>query len=254
MSSEKIYGIHAVLAAVTKNSDKVDRIWLRQGKKNKKHSEIILQAETAKINTNWVTKSELEHLVGRDAVHQGVVASIESQNVGSDNDLAVLLDNLTTAPMLLLLDGLMDPHNLGACLRTADATGVHGVILPKNKGATVNATVCKVASGAAENIAIFEVSNLARTMQMLKQRGIWIIGTADQAKKNLFATDLNGPLAIVMGSEDKGLRRLTQTECDQLVSIPVSGSVGSLNVSAAAAVCLYEVVRQRGLSKSHNQQ
>jgi len=250
MSSEKIYGIHAVLAAVTKNSDKVDRLWVLRGKNNKKYSDIILKAEAAKLNVDWVGKPELEKLVGRGVVHQGIVASVQSLGIGSDNDLAALLDNLSAEPMLLLLDGLMVTHNLGACLRTADAAGVHAVILPKNKGVTVNATVCKVASGAAENIAIFEVSNLARTINMLKQRGIWVVGTSDKAKTSLYKTDLNGPLAMIMGSEGKGLRRLTETECDHLVSIPVSGSVESLNVSAATAVCLYEAVRQRALKEN----
>lgn len=251
MSSDKIYGTHAVLAAITKNSGKVDRVWLQQGKRNKKQNEIVTHAELKKINIAQTTKQELDKLAGRNAVHQGVVASVRTADTGSDNDLESLLDNLATDPLLLLLDGVMDPHNLGACIRTADAAGVHGVILPKNRGAAVNATVCKVASGAAEHIAIFEVSNLARTINKLKQRGIWVIGTAGTARQTLYESDLGGPVALVMGSEGKGLRRLTRDECDQLVSIPISGSVESLNVSAASAVCLYEIVRQRALKSSN---
>lgn len=250
MSSEKIYGIHAVLAAVSKNNGNVERLWIQRGKGNKKYSDIIEKAETAKLNVSWADKNELDKLVDHGAVHQGVIASIKNISVGTDNDLNEMLDNLTAQPMLLILDGVMDPHNLGACLRTADAAGVHGVILPKSKGVTVNATVCKVASGAAENISIFEVSNLARTIGNLKQRGIWIIGTADKAEQEIFSIDLSGPVAIAMGNEGKGLRRLTQEECDHLAAIPVHGSVSSLNVSAATAVCLYETVRQREVRKT----
>ncbi|MFV1992725.1 MAG: 23S rRNA (guanosine(2251)-2'-O)-methyltransferase RlmB [Acidiferrobacterales bacterium] len=253
MALEKIFGIHAVLAAIEKNASSVDQIWLLKGQKNKKHPDIVKASELAGIRTNRVTRFELDKMVGRDAVHQGVVASIHGLPVGTDNDLMQLLEQLVDIPLLLVLDGVLDPHNLGACLRTADAAGVHGVILPKNRGVPVNATVRKVASGAAENVAIFEVSNLARTLNQLKQKGVWIIGTADKAESTLYDTDLSGPVAIIMGSEDKGLRRLTETECDQLASIPMAGSVTSLNVSAATAVCLYEANRQRSVGKYNGQ-
>lgn len=252
MALEKIFGIHAVLAAIEKNSGSIDQIWLQKGQK-KKHQDIIKASELAGIRSNWVARFELDKMVGRGVVHQGVVASIHSLPVGNDNDLMQFLAQLVETPLLLVLDGVLDPHNLGACLRTADAAGVHGVILPKSRGVPVNATVRKVASGAAENVAIFEVSNLARTLNQLKQKGVWIIGTADKADSTLYDTDLSGPVAITMGSEDKGLRRLTETECDQLVSIPMAGSVTSLNVSAATAVCLYEANRQRGLVNNGEQ-
>jgi len=250
MALEKIFGIHAVLAAIKKNASSIDQIWLQKGQKNKKHIDIIRLSESAGIRSSWVARFELDKMVGRETVHQGVVASVHGLPVGTDNDLMHLLERIDEKPLLLVLDGVLDPHNLGACLRTADAAGVHGVILPKSRGVPVNATVRKVASGAAENVAIFEVSNLARILKLLKQKGVWVIGTADKAESTLYDTDLRGPVAIIMGSEDKGLRRLTQTECDQLVSIPMSGSVTSLNVSAATAVCLFEANRQRKLVKN----
>ncbi len=245
MALEKIFGIHTVLAAIKNNTSSVEQVWLPKGQKNKKHLDIIKAAETTGIRSNWVTRIELDRMVGRDAVHQGVVASIHGLPLGNDNDLMSSLEQMSDIPLLLVLDGVFDPHNLGACLRTADAAGVHGVILPKSRGVTVNATVRKVASGAAENVAIFEVSNLARTLDQLKQKGVWIIGTTDKTDATLYDTDLSGPMALIMGSEGKGLRHLTQTECDLLVSIPMAGSVSSLNVSAATAVCLYEANRQR---------
>ena len=250
MALEKIFGIHAVLAAIEKNTTSVDQIWLQKGQKNKKQHNIVKAAETAGIRSSWVARFELDKMVGRDVVHQGVVASVHSLPLGTDNDLLLSLEQLVETPFLLVLDGVFDPHNLGACLRTADAAGVHGVILPKNRGVSVNATVRKVASGATENVAIFEVSNLARTLKQLKQKGVWIIGTGDEAESTLYEADLSGPVAIIMGSEDKGLRQLTRSECDQLVSIPMTGSVASLNVSAATAVCLFEAKRQRILVKS----
>ncbi len=253
MALEKIFGIHTVLAAIKKNSSSVDQIWLQKGQKNKKHQDIIKASELAGIRSNWVARFELDKMVGRDVIHQGVVASIHGLPVGTDNDLLARLEQLVDIPLLLVLDGVLDPHNLGACLRTADAAGVHGVILPKSRGVPVNATVRKVASGAAENVAIFEVSNLARTLNQLKQKGVWIIGTTDKADSTLYDTDLSGPIAIIMGSEDKGLRRLTGAECDHLVRIPMAGSVASLNVSVATAVCLYEANRQRSVVKKSRQ-
>ena len=186
--------------------------------------------------------------------HQGVVARVEA--VTQVHSLDELLENLEAAnedvplaervnPLILVLDGVTDPHNLGACLRVADGAGAHAVIAPKDHAAGINATVAKVASGAAETVPYFMVTNLARTLNELKERNIWIIGTSDEATKNLYQADLKGPVALVLGAEGDGMRQLTAKTCDELVSIPMRGAVESLNVSVASGVCLYEAMRQR---------
>lgn len=161
--------------------------------------------------------------------------------------LYTLLDSLSVSPFLLILDGVQDPHNLGACLRSADGAGVQAVIIPKDRSAGLTDTVCHVASGAAENVPLVAVTNIARTLRKLKERNIWLVGTTDQTKKSIYDIDLKGPLALVMGSEGKGLRRLTQEVCDFLARIPMHGKVESLNVSVSTGICLYEAVRQRSL-------
>ena len=176
--------------------------------------------------------------------HQGIVARVKAVKPLTEKDLDELLDK-TAVPFLLILDGVTDPHNLGACLRNADAAGVHAVIVPKDNSVGLTSTVSKVACGAAETIPLFQVTNLARTMRHLQDKGVWIVGTAGEAEGNVYQADLKGPLAIAMGAEDKGLRRLSREGCDSLVSIPMSGSVSSLNVSVATGVCLFEAVRQR---------
>ncbi len=163
----------------------------------------------------------------------------------SDDDLLRLLDGLATTPFLLILDQVQDPHNLGACLRTADAAGVHAVIAPKDRAVSLTDTVKRISTGAAEHVPFAQVTNLARTMDQLKERGIWLIGTAGEAEQNIYQIDLTGPLALVMGFEGSGLRRLTREKCDMLARIPMFGSIESLNVSVATGVCLFEAVRQR---------
>jgi len=177
------------------------------------------------------------------AGHQGVVARVHAVQLAKSLD--DLLDELTVPPLLLVLDGVTDPHNLGACLRVADGAGAHAVIAPKDHAVGVNATVAKVASGAAETIPYFMVTNLARTLGELKERSIWCVGLSDDAEKTLYQSDLKGPTALVMGAEGPGMRQLTRQTCDQLVSIPMLGAVESLNVSVASGICLYEAVRQR---------
>ena len=169
---------------------------------------------------------------------------VRSAKILTENDLEALLDK-TDTPFLLILDGVTDPHNLGACLRNADAAGVHGVIVPKDNSAGLTASVSKVACGAAETVPLFQVTNLARTMKQLQERGVWIVGTAGEADGTLYQANLCGPLAIAMGAEEKGLRRLSREGCDTLISIPMAGSVSSLNVSVATGICLFEAVRQR---------
>jgi 23S rRNA (guanosine2251-2'-O)-methyltransferase len=176
--------------------------------------------------------------------HQGVAARVEA--IAQARSLDDLLDQINTPPLLLVLDGVTDPHNLGACLRVADGAGAHAVIAPKDHAAGINATVAKVASGAAETVPYFMVTNLARTLNELKERGIWCIGTSDDAPRNLYQIDLKGPVALVLGAEGDGMRQLTRKTCDELVSIPMRGAVESLNVSVASGVCLYEAARQRG--------
>lgn len=162
-----------------------------------------------------------------------------------ENYLYSMLDSLSVPPFLLILDGVQDPHNLGACLRSADGAGVQAVIIPKDRSVSLTDTVCQVASGAAESVPLIQVTNLARSLRQLKKRNIWLVGTADQAEQSIYEVDLKGPLAIIMGSEGKGLRRLTREECDFLAKLPMHGKVESLNVSVSTGICLYEAVRQR---------
>ena len=178
--------------------------------------------------------------------HQGVLAWVRSPKPRLEKDLPDLLQGLDRPPFLLILDGVQDPHNLGACLRTADAAGVHAVIAPKDNAAGLTPTVCKVASGAAETVAYVQVTNLARAMDRLKEQGIWLTGTAGEATTDVYQADLKGPLGLVMGAEGSGLRRLTRERCDHLVRLPMLGRVESLNVSVATGICLYEALRQRG--------
>ena len=177
--------------------------------------------------------------------HQGIVIEIDMPTELSESDLKTAIENLTETALFLVLDNVQDPHNLGACLRTADATGVHGVIITKDNATGITPTVCKVASGAAETVPVYQVTNLARTLRGLKDQGLWIIGAAGETTQTLYKTDLTAPIALVIGTEGKGLRRLTKEQCDLLVSIPMCGQVDSLNLSVATGVFLYEAVRQR---------
>ena len=169
----------------------------------------------------------------------------KSAFVKSEIELFKILDNLNEPPFLLILDGVQDPHNLGACLRTADAAGVHAVIAPKDRAVSITDTVVQIASGAAENVPFIQVTNIARIMEELKEKGIWFVGTSDQAKESIYQIDLKGGLCIVLGAEGKGMRRLTSENCDFLSYIPMQGTVECLNVSVACGVCLFEAVRQR---------
>jgi 23S rRNA (guanosine2251-2'-O)-methyltransferase len=182
----------------------------------------------------------------RGANHQGIMARVKSAKQLNENDLDAIVAS-QEQPLLLILDGVTDPHNLGACLRNADAAGVAAVIVPKDKSAPMTATVSKVACGAAETVPLVRVTNLARTMRALQEQGVWIAGTAGEATHDIYQAKLTGPLAIVMGAEGDGMRRLTRETCDDLIKIPMAGSVSSLNVSVASGICLFEAVRQRAL-------
>lgn len=241
---DNIIGIHAVTECLRQNGSEISQLLLQSGRRDKALLSIRELAQQQGIAIEEASKREMDKRF--DGVHQGVVALISvTSKVASEKDLIVILDKLDHPPLLLVLDGVTDPHNLGACLRTADAVGVDAVIVPKDKSAPLNATVRKVACGAAETVAFISVTNLARCLQTLKERGIWLVGTADETAKSLFQQDLTGPLALIMGSEGTGLRRLTRENCDFLVAIPMAGALSSLNVSVATGVCLFEAARQR---------
>lgn len=243
-SQEKVIGIHAVSELLAQSPGSVRRLQVQLGRNDKRIAEIRELAAKANISVEEISKEAFEREF--DGVHQGVAAFAEFENSTlSEKALFELLSNLDHPPLLLILDGITDPHNLGACLRSADAAGVDAVIIPKDKSVGLNATVRKVACGAAETVSLASVTNLARCLEKLKEEGIWLVGAADQAESSLYDQDLTGPIALVMGSEGSGLRRLTRESCDFLVSIPMAGALSSLNVSVATGVCLYEARRQR---------
>ncbi|MEN8165924.1 MAG: 23S rRNA (guanosine(2251)-2'-O)-methyltransferase RlmB [Pseudomonadota bacterium] len=236
-------GFHAVRAALNQGGTATG-VWLDAQRRDRRIKELIRDARAAGVKVRQVSGDELDELAG-GGKHQGVLAYIRTPETYDEPYLKALLQRLDDTPFLLVLDGVQDPHNLGACLRTADAVGVQAVIAPRDKSVGLTATVCKVASGAAVSVPFVRVTNLARTLKWLRQAGIWLIGTAGETEQTMFGTNLTGPLAIVMGGEGKGLRRLTREQCDLLVNLPMLGVVESLNVSVAAGVALYEAVRQR---------
>jgi 23S rRNA (guanosine2251-2'-O)-methyltransferase len=243
-SQDWIIGFHAVTELLKHQSADVLQLVIQDGRNDERLQALKSIALQANIELSQLAKREMDRRF--PGVHQGVAALYRNPVAAkSEKELGVLLDSLDRAPLLLVLDGITDPHNLGACLRSADAAGVDAVIIPKDKSATLNATVHKVASGAAETVPLFAVSNLARCLESLQRRGIWLVGTADETGKSLFDQDLTGALALVMGSEGRGLRRLTRERCDYLVAIPMAGKLSSLNVSVATGVCLFEALRQR---------
>ncbi len=245
MSKEDfIYGLHAVTKALEINADHLEMIWVDQKRHDNRLRDLVQLAGKHSIPIQHVGNQELEQKVPGER-HQGVIALCHALRVYSESDLSSLLESVEGPPFLLVLDGVQDPHNLGACLRSADAAGVHAVIAPKDKSVSLTGVVRKVACGAAENVPFVQVTNLARSLRTLKDKGIWLVGTTGDAGQSLYELDLKGPLAIVMGSEGRGLRQLTQENCDFLASLPMAGIVESLNVSVATGICLFEAVRQR---------
>ena len=240
---EKIYGLHAVEALLRHHPKRVKHIWLAEGRNDPRAQVIVQLAGENRVTVGQCERREMDAWV--EGVHQGVVADVSPSQVWGEAMLEELLDRTEGAPLLLVLDGVTDPHNLGAVLRTADAAGVLAVIVPKDKSATLNATVRKVACGAAEVLPLVAVTNLARTLEKLRQRGLWTVGTAGEAEQEVYDHDFTGPTILIMGAEGKGMRRLTREHCDYLVKLPMAGSVSSLNVSVATGVCLFEAVRQR---------
>ncbi|WP_300657278.1 23S rRNA (guanosine(2251)-2'-O)-methyltransferase RlmB [Pseudomonas sp.] len=244
---EKVYGVHAVEALLRHHPKRVKQVWLAEGRNDPRVQVLLALAAEARVAVSQCERREMDVWV--EGVHQGVVADVSPSQVWGEAMLEELLDRAIGPPLLLVLDGVTDPHNLGACLRTADAAGALAVIVPKDKSATLNATVRKVACGAAEVIPLVAVTNLARSLEKLQQRGLWVVGTAGEAEQELYQHDMTGPTVLVMGAEGKGMRRLTREHCDYLVKLPMAGSVSSLNVSVATGVCLFEALRQRS-SKS----
>jgi 23S rRNA (guanosine2251-2'-O)-methyltransferase len=236
--------LHAVNAALERAPERVLELWIAQPRDDARTRELKDHAEKMGVHVQTASADALAKLVG-DVVHQGAVAAMRPLKPWDEHDLAKSLGELAVDPLLLVLDGVTDPHNLGACLRTADAAGAHAVVIPKDRAAAVDGVVRKVAAGAAEFVPVATVTNLARALDALKERGIWVVGTDGEADKPLYAADLKRPLAMVLGAEGSGMRRLTRDKCDFLVKIPMAGHVQSLNVSVAAGIALFEVLRQR---------
>jgi len=239
-----VLGWHAVRWLLRRHPERVRQIWMQRGREDVRAAEIVSLARTAGTSIQHAEARSLDAMTG-EASHQGIVASVAPAQPWDEERLQSHLEALHEPALLLLLDGIQDPHNLGACLRTADACGVQAVIVPRDRAAGLSATVRKVAAGAAETIPFVTVTNLARTMRSLKERGIWLIGAAVDGVKRCYDADYTGPVGIVMGSEGEGLRRLTRESCDVLVSLPMIGAIESLNVSVATGMVLYEAVRQR---------
>ncbi|MGV3493282.1 MAG: 23S rRNA (guanosine(2251)-2'-O)-methyltransferase RlmB [Ramlibacter sp.] len=243
MSAPKVlFGFHAVGVRLRTAPQSIVELYVEASRKDARMRQFLQKAQEAGLRPIEADGLRLARLAG-SAGHQGVVARV--QPLPQAHSLDDLLDGLAGPPLLLVLDGVTDPHNLGACLRVADGAGAHAVIAPKDHAVGLNATVAKVASGAAETVPYFMVTNLARTLGELKERNIWCLGLSDEATQSLYQADLKAPTALVLGAEGTGLRQLTRKTCDALVSIPMLGAVESLNVSVASGICLYEAVRQR---------
>jgi 23S rRNA (guanosine2251-2'-O)-methyltransferase len=248
-NEELIFGIHAVNALINRAPERFIEIFLLKGREDDRLMPIINLSRKYGIGAQLVSRKVLDDKSDGEQ-HQGVVARIRPGKSYTENDLDDILlvaEKKSLAPFLLILDGVTDPHNLGACLRNADAAGVQAIIVPRDNAAHITPTVRKVAVGAAESVPLVQVTNLARTMKHLQQQGVWIVGTAGETDTCLYDVKLAGPIALVMGAEGKGMRRLTRENCDQLVKLPMAGDVSSLNVSVATGICLFEMVRQRSV-------
>ena len=241
-TAKVLFGFHAVGVRLKTAPASVIEVFFDPSRKDARMRQFLERAKEAGAKLVEADGMRLARLAGSHG-HQGVAARVEP--LPATRSLDDLLDGIAGPPLLLVLDGITDPHNLGACLRVADGAGAHAVIAPKDHAAGINATVAKVASGAAETMPYFMVTNLARTLGELQERGIWCIGTSDDAGKTLYQVDFRGPVALVLGAEGSGMRQLTRKTCDELVSIPMRGAVESLNVSVASGICLYEALRQR---------
>lgn len=244
-SAEIICGLHAVRHALQHSLPSVLELWVQDSRQNAKDLVTVLRTAAGSVSVQVVPRHTLDRLTYH-ARHQGIAARVRRERSHPQDLEALLLSTPAAAqPLYLVLDGIQDPHNLGACLRVADAAGANAVIIPKDRAVGVTPAVAKAASGAAETVPVITVTNLARALRQLKEAGVWIIGASADAGNTIYQMDLQRPLALVVGAEGKGLRDNTSNHCDHLARIPMAGAVASLNVSVAAAVCLYEVVRQR---------
>jgi 23S rRNA (guanosine2251-2'-O)-methyltransferase len=241
-----LFGFHAVTVRLKTAPRSVLEIHVESARRDARMRQFVERAQQAGVRLVDSDDERLGKLNGTQR-HQGVVARVEP--LALSHSLDDILDQAEGPPMVLVLDGVTDPHNLGACLRVADGAGAHAVVAPKDHAVGVNATVAKVASGAAETVPYLMVTNLARTLGELKERNVWVVGLSDAAPKSLYELDLSGPVAIVLGAEGSGMRQLTQRTCDEVVHLPMQGAVESLNVSVAAGVCLYEARRQRDVQR-----
>ncbi|MEO3878120.1 23S rRNA (guanosine(2251)-2'-O)-methyltransferase RlmB [Rheinheimera fenheensis] len=242
MNADLVFGIHAVEAFLQRAPQDVLELFVMKDRDDKRMQPIIQLARQNGVSVQFCNRKTLDDMVGGQ--HQGVVAKARLQSTGNEADLAAIVA-ANDKPFILILDGVTDPHNLGAILRSADAAGVHAVVAPKDRSVKLTSVVRKVACGAAESVPFITITNLARTMRELQEAGVWIVGTAGETETLVYDADLKGPLALVLGAEGEGLRRLTRETCDALVKIPMFGTVSSLNVSVAAGICLFEAVRQR---------
>lgn len=240
-----IYGFHAVLSRLRQNPQGIEEICVDKERVDARMKDLLSLAKEKNLRVMQLERARIDGMAAHGR-HQGVLARVTDVPIPY-LDIHDVLESLDEPPFLLILDGVEDPHNLGACLRVADAMGVHAVIAPKDRAAGLNATVRKVACGAAESVPFIAVTNLARTMRELKDAGVWLVGAVAEAESDLFNTKMQGAIALVLGAEGTGLRRLTAETCDALVRIPMLGSVESLNVSVASGICLYEARRQRQL-------
>ncbi len=238
-----IFGIHAVKAVLAADPSRFIEVFVLKGREDDRLLPVINELQMLGITIQQAGRKALDDKAN-GASHQGIIARVRPGKQYNENDLDDVLAGKEN-PLLLVLDGVTDPHNLGACLRNADAAGAVAVIVPKDRSAQLNATASKVACGAAEVVPLIRVTNLARTLRALQDKGVWVVGTAGEATHDLYQSKLTGPLAIVMGAEGEGMRRLTRETCDVLIKIPMAGSVSSLNVSVATGICLFEAVRQR---------
>ena len=243
MSNEFIYGIHAVKAVLEKDPARFIEAYVLKGRQDDRLLPLLNQLQQFDVSIQQMGRKPLDEKA-QGANHQGLIAKVKPAKQLNETHLDDILAQ-HQQPLLLVLDGVTDPHNLGTCLRNADAAGVAAVIVPKDRSSPLTATVSKVACGAAETVPLVRVTNLARTMRALQEQGVWFVGTAGEAIHDIYQAKLTGPLAVVMGAEGDGMRRLTRETCDDLIKIPMSGSVSSLNVSVASGICLFEAVRQR---------
>lgn len=247
MSLTHLFGIHAVQAALEYSPQQIRRAWVDNQRQDARLKPVLDELASLGIPLEKAERKKLERMAdGKN--HQGIVVAVELPAMRGEDQLKHDVAALTQTPFYLVLDQVQDPHNLGACLRTADAVGVHGIIVTKDNAAGITPTVCKVASGAAETVPVYQVTNLARVLRWLKEQNIWVMGAAGEAEQTIYQMKLDMPLALVMGAEGSGMRHLTRQHCDFLVKIPMVGQVESLNVSVAAGVLLYEVFRQKQLA------